>query len=278
MKNCSFVYGCGVFGSRPSGTESDKLCITAPEIPSNCPYCYAKEKFGNKPLMPKNFNEAIYYRDKLILALSQKSPEIFVGSIMGDFLTPEHITNDDLVDIFTIIESRPKHLVMLLSKNPGRYVDFVKNVWKKELPVNAWCGTSIENNYYKRRADYLRELKSLSPNTHIWVECEPILGMCDMVDFTSIDHVNVSGLGGDQIYTGQNGNRFSSYFSEDWVISLFKNESLNNKKISMWEGLSSKCKSEIIKSHVSHEMYEELHKQNGSFNRKDENDIFKPMW
>lgn len=276
-KTLNIVYGCSVFGVRPKGTKPEDICITQPEIPSNCPYCYAKCKFSDKEMMPKDFSKPIYYRDKLLEIQNIKTPEIFTGSIMGDFLSP-YITNDQLVDMFSLMEECPQHLFLMLSKNTPRYVDFTKNVWKRDLPKNIWVGTSIENHHYKKRADFLRELKELSPKTKVWIESEPTIGYHTKTDFTDIDYVSISHLGEDQIYTSQQGKKFSSYFEEGWILSIFHNPTLDSSKISIWDGTRKKCKSPEIIHHKNYNMYEELHILNGRLQKNKEKDDFSSLW
>lgn len=278
-KTINFVYGCSVFNTKPENTKPEDRCITISDIPKACPYCYAKAKFSTRPEMNGHFHIPTFYGDKIIEEIqSVKTPEIYVGSIMGDFLSP-HITNDNLVHLFTSLENSPQHLVMLLSKNPARYVNFMENVWKRELPSNVWYGTSVENEFYTKRIDYLRRLKELSPNIKIWVEVEPILGMHTKTDFTGVSHVSISLLGEDQIYTDKNGKNFSSYFREEWVQSIFDNSTIDNKLLSVYEKITYRCRSMEIKNHVNHNMYHELHKQNGLNKNNDKEDhIFESMW
>ncbi len=262
-KTCNFVYGCSVFRSSKNGS---------------CPYCYARYKnFGMQGLTDKDFLSPKYYPEKLEAALSQSTQELFVGSIMGDFLSPD-ITDENLIDIFSKIQSHPQHLFMVLSKNTPRYIDFFKNVWKEKIPRNVWCGTSIENEYYRKRADWLRELKDFDPDCHIWIESEPTIGFHNKTDFSGIDYLTVSLLGEDMIYTSQQGKRFSSYFKEEWILSLFTNPTLDTRIMSIWEGVTRKCKSPIILNHYNYSMYYELHKLNGKIKDKEIKTEFNSLW
>lgn len=224
-KTINFVYGCDSFGEG-----------------NYCQYCYVKAKFSNK----MDFHHPKYYPEKLIEKLSQKIPDIFVGSIMGDFLS-HSITDDNLSHIFSTIEEHPQHLVMLLSKNPDRYVEFRDNVWKRNLPNNILYGTSMENERFRHRLDPLKELQS--SGNRIWLEIEPILGFFDNVDFSGLSYVSCSSLGEDQIYRDKAGRKFSSLFDENWMLSIIENKTLDINILSIYSNIRNKSKSPKILSH-----------------------------
>lgn len=278
-KTFNICYGCNVFG-KYNNNEGDiyKRCKINPSIPTSCPYCYVRFKmYPTRGQSDQEFFIPKYNWKALEDAISIKTPEIFTGSIMGDFLSP-NIKDEEIYELFSRIENEcPQHLFMMLSKNTPRYVDFAKNVWKKDLPKNIWCGTSIENHHYRKRADFLRELKEFSPNINIWVESEPTIGYHTKTNFTDIDYVSISHLGEDQIYTSQQGKKFSSYFEESWILSIIHNPTLDSSKISIWDGTRKKCKSPEIFHHKNYNLYEDLHRLNGRL-QNNQKDDFSSLW
>ena len=206
-------------------------------------------------------------------AVSIKTPEVFVGSIMGDFMSPS-ITNKEIARIFELIGSKAsQHLFLMLTKNTYRYINFLE-WYGHPLPHNVWCGTSIESERYKARADILRMIKRYSPDTHLWIEVEPILGYHNNTDFSCIEYISVSLLGEDWIYTSDSGQKFNSYFKEDWVLSILNNSTVNRQRVSIYEKIIRKCLSTLITQHVNYSMYKELQLMNAQTKASN----FSPIW
>lgn len=273
-KTFNIVYGCNVFGTTDRKMSVNERCTTDPTTPSSCPYCYVRHKmYPTRGLTDEQFSKPYVNWKALDDAIAIKTPEVFVGSIMGDFMSPA-ITNEELQRIFeTIREKASQHIFLLLTKNTYRYVNFLQ-WYGQPFPSNVWCGTSIENNYYSGRADLLRRIKEYYPGTHLWIEVEPILGFHDHTDFTDIEYVSVSLLGEDQVYTDKTGRKFSSCFREEWVLSLLLNPTINRDRVSIYEKITHRCKSPLITEHVNYSMYKELQKINAKASKSD----FSPIW
>jgi hypothetical protein len=69
------------------------------------------------------------------------------------------------------------------------------NVWSPPWPLpNVWVGTSIENDDYAWRADYLRQAQASTR----FLSLEPLLGPLPSLDLTGVDWVIVGGESGPQ--------------------------------------------------------------------------------
>ena len=273
-KTFNIVYGCDVFNKDHTQLCLQERCITRPIVPSSCPYCYVRYKmYPTRGLSDEQFSHPYVNWKALDDAIAIKTSEVFVGSIMGDFMSPS-ITNEEIAKIFELIESKAsQHLFLLLTKNTYRYINFLE-WYKKPLPCNVWCGTSIESERYKDRADILRMIKQYSPHTHLWIEVEPILGNHTNTDFSGIEYISVSLLGEDQIYTSESGQKFNSYFKEEWVLSLLNNPTVDRTRVSIYQKITHKCKSPLITQHANYSMYKELQRMNSQTQSSD----FSPIW
>ena len=132
----------------------------------------------------------------------------------------------------------------------------------------------VESERYKERANILRTIKRYSPNTHLWIEVEPILGYHTNTDFSNIEYISVSLLGEDQIYTSESGQKFNSYFKEEWVLSLLNNSTVDKARVSIYQKITHKCKSPLITQHINYSMYKELQMMNSQIKSSD----FSPIW
>lgn len=180
--------------------------------------------------------------------------EIYIGSIMGDFLSPS-ISDKDIAFAFDTFGDFPQHVFFLLSKNAGRYYKFLRDYYQKPLPDNIIIGTSVENDGFRHRVDLLRESLKISPNTRLWLEIEPLLGFHHKTDFSGIEYVSCSCLGKDQIYY-QNGKRFPWIFREEWMLSIIDNITLDKKNLSICYNIKNLCVSSEIKNWEDPNLYE----------------------
>ena len=110
---------------------------------------------------------------------------VFVNS-MSD-LFHEQVPWEYIDQVFDVMERAPQHTFQVLTKRPERMRALARLV-----PPNVWLGTSIENDRWVKRADYLRE----TPPCVRFLSCEPLLGPLPSLDLTAIDWVIVGGESG----------------------------------------------------------------------------------
>lgn len=223
-----------------------------------CPYCYAREKFSSKDFFQNGFDRPVYNLkafDNL-----KRRPEIYVGSIMGDICTPA-ISDDVLREIFRRCSVEfPQHLFFLLTKNPQRYFTFFD---KYEIlpPKNVYFGTSIENERYGYRLEHLKRLKRLDPETHLWVENEPLFGLHRDIDYTDVEYQSVSAIGLDQTYRSTaDGHvlRKCELWNDDWIESLYRNPTVNHSRLSIYKNIKELTRLEHIKRFQNFNLYDLL--------------------
>lgn len=117
--------------------------------------------------------EPTLHPELLFDPLDHKKPAVigvcFTGDLFGDWVDPEQIITKgmayaELRDwILTTIRYGPKHTFLFLTKNPKGY-----QKWGK-FPDNAWCGTTITNNY-----TYIGDMVRIQAK-HKWLSIEPLL-------------------------------------------------------------------------------------------------------
>jgi protein gp37 len=96
--------------------------------------------------------------------------------------------------LWELIRATPWLDWLLLTKRAERIAQCLPDDWGTGYP-NVWLGVSIENNEFRHRADFLREI----PAPVRFVSYEPALGPLDLLDLTGIDWV---------IYGGESGPKF----------------------------------------------------------------------
>ena len=167
------------------------------KVSPGCANCYAetlaltrlagKTGYPGLPWTPENAAANVMLRpDRLRLPLGWKAPRrVFVNSmsdLFHDLVPWEYIDQ-----VFDVMERAPQHTFQVLTKRPERMRAIARLV-----PPNVWLGTSIENNRWTVRADYLRE----TPRATRFLSCEPLLGPLPSLDLTDIDWVIVGGESG----------------------------------------------------------------------------------
>src|SRR5690606_6417351 len=101
---------------------------------------------------------------------------------------------------FQVLTKRTGRMRDVLREHPNWTADHWSGDWthsaRMELgdwPLpNVWLGTSIENDRFTFRADFLRE----TPATVRFLSCEPLLGPLPSLDLTGIDWLIVGGESG----------------------------------------------------------------------------------
>jgi protein gp37 len=193
------------------------------KVSPGCANCYA-ERFAERfrgvaghpfehgfdlQLRPERLDEPLHWR---------KPRRVFVCS-MADLFHPD-VPDEFIGSVFTSMSYVPSHTFQVLTKRPERMASFLSGVatspqgWLThngmdpkgiargdnlgqiihgDWPMpNVWLGTSIENDRFVGRADYLCQ----TPAAVRFVSAEPLLGPLPSLDLTGIDWVIVGGESG----------------------------------------------------------------------------------
>ena len=131
-----------------------------------------------------------------------KNPHTIFVCSMSD-LFHESIPFSFIDSVIDIIYACPQHRFQLLTKRTERMAEYFLT---RDIPQNAWLGTTIDIKSSKQRIDYLRIL-----NAPIrFLSCEPLLEDLGFLDLNNIDWVIVG---------GESGNK-ARPMKKEWVLSI----------------------------------------------------------
>lgn len=162
------------------------------KVSPGCDNCYAERlavrlhAMGN-PRYENGFKVTLH-PDKLQEPLRWRSPRVVFVNSMSDLFHPD-VPEDFIWSLIETVEAVPRHTFQVLTKRPQRAVQVLDGF---RLPPNLWMGTSIENDRYVFRADYLRKI---AVDTR-FLSCEPLIGPLPSIDLTGIGWVIVGGESG----------------------------------------------------------------------------------
>jgi protein gp37 len=155
-------------------------------------------------LLPRWNGTAIFMADRIGEPLKWRQPKrVFVNS-MSD-LFHDDITDDQITEIFTIMAHCQQHTFQVLTKRPGRMLDWMRSAigfsqhaamlagWP--LP-NVHIGVSVEN---QDAANERIPLLLQCPASVRWVSVEPLLGpveLCRVGDDEEFPGVRYNALSG----------------------------------------------------------------------------------
>ncbi|MGH2587792.1 MAG: DUF5131 family protein [Dehalococcoidia bacterium] len=161
------------------------------KVSPGCAHCYAEafaERFRGVLGHPYEQGfEPKLWPERLTLPLTWKrARRIFVNS-MSDLFHP-FVPDAYVHRVFEIMEQAAHHTFQVLTKRPERAAAMAADLpW----PPNVWIGTSIENQRFAFRTDFLHQI----PATVRFLSCEPLLGPL-VLDLTAIDWVIAGGESG----------------------------------------------------------------------------------
>ena len=142
------------------------------QISPGCANCYAMRfanRFKGVPGHPYELGFELQLREeRLLQPLEWKRPRrIFVNS-MSD-LFHEGVPDTYIRQVFEVMAEAEQHTFQVLTKRPERAKQLAPELpW----PENIWFGVSVENSYWTRRIDALRDV----PAAIRFLSCEPLLG------------------------------------------------------------------------------------------------------
>ncbi len=176
------------------------------KISDGCANCYAERMAMRLKKMGQNNYangfELTLHPHVLQLPLKWKTPKsIFVNS-MSD-LFHQNIPFNFVRQAFDVIEQAQQHRFQILTKRASRLAELASSLhWVK----NIWIGVTVENDSWKSRMDYLREV----PAALRFLSLEPLLGPLPGMDLAGIDWVIVGGESGPG----------ARPMEEEWVLDI----------------------------------------------------------
>lgn len=201
-----------------------------------CQFCYAEvwakrtgfDVWGKtKPrrtLSDKNWNRPlIWNRDAEKDGFSHK---VFCSS-MCDIFEDHPTVIQELKRLWPLIRKTPRLEWQLLTKRPERIKESLPDDWGDKGYPNVWLGSTVENNDYADRADYLREI----PCKVRFISYEPALGPLDALDLTDLHWI---------IYGGESGPNFREH-DPAWARSM--RDRCHNAGVAFYYKQSSALKS-----------------------------------
>lgn len=177
--------------SRIEWTQSTWNPVTGcSSISEGCQHCYAKRMASRlKGMGLSRYKDGFYvtiHRDLLSVPFHWKKPRLIFVNSMGD-LFHDHVPFSFIKDVFSTIESAPRHTFQLLTKRADR---LAKLADKLSWPHNLWVGVTVELQQYIDRIDKLRQV----PAAVRFVSFEPLLGP---VKSLRLDNINWAIVGGE---------------------------------------------------------------------------------
>lgn len=159
---------------------------------AGCEHCYAAtlakrlKAMGN--VRYKNGFEVTVHRDLFTRPLEWKKPKMIFVNSMSDIFH-EKISNEDILQLFEIMNKAHWHTFQVLTKRPDRLVDLSSQI---NWTPNIWMGVTVENTCALER---LAKLKRCGAKIK-FVSAEPLLESINQIDLNGIDWLIVGGESG----------------------------------------------------------------------------------
>lgn len=180
-------------GSRIEWTEATWNPLTGcTKVSPGCKHCYAERMSKRLKLMGQpsyqNGFKLTMHEHLVELPLKWRKPRrIFVNS-MSD-LFHKDVPLDFIQRVFDTMVRASQHQFQVLTKRPERVAELNDAL---QWPSNIWMGTSVENQDYAFRIDYLRQTDAQVK----FLSLEPLLGPLVNLDLEGIDWAIVGGESG----------------------------------------------------------------------------------
>lgn len=162
------------------------------KLSAGCRECYAEVMARRlKAMGTPGYEDGFAFREhsgRVDGPRSIRKPTVFFVNSMSD-LFHEKATEIHLDAVFRTIEETPRHTYQILTKRPHLMAAYFRT---REVPQNAWLGTSIENEKTKFRLDELRQVAARTR----FLSCEPLLDGLGPLALDGIHWVIVGGESG----------------------------------------------------------------------------------
>ncbi|MFA5592703.1 MAG: phage Gp37/Gp68 family protein [Micavibrio sp.] len=162
------------------------------KISPGCKFCYA-EKFAKRleSMGVENYRNGFkltLHPHMLDKPLSWKKPSIIFVNSMSD-LFHKDVPDKFIMKVFKTMNEAHWHQFQVLTKRPERVLEMNERL---NWTPNIWMGTSVENEDYTDRIDYLRQTSAYIK----FLSLEPLLGPLKKLKLSNIDWVIVGGESG----------------------------------------------------------------------------------
>ncbi|MGH1600822.1 DUF5131 family protein [Campylobacter majalis] len=176
------------------------------KVSSGCNNCYAETMARRLQAMGNvDYKDGFKFKmlkERLDEPKNNKKPTLYFVNSMSD-LFHEKMEISFLDSIMETIVQTPHHQYQILTKRPHRMRGYFID---KNIPENAWLGTTVESYQVKNRIDLIRDLNA----TIKWLSCEPLINNLGKLNLDGIDWVIVGGESG-----------FNARpMKEEWAISI----------------------------------------------------------
>lgn len=162
------------------------------KVSSGCNNCYAETMAKRLQAMGNaDYKDGFQFKmlkERLNEPKNNKKPTLYFVNSMSD-LFHEKMEISFLDSIMETIVQTPYHQYQILTKRPHRMREYFIN---KNIPENAWLGTTVESHQVKNRIDLIRDLNA----TIKWLSCEPLINDLGNLNLDGIDWVIVGGESG----------------------------------------------------------------------------------
>lgn len=213
------------------------------KISAGCEHCYA-ERMARRlhamknPRYQNGFNVTIH-RDLFNKPLTIKVPHMIFVNSMSD-LFHNIIPDDDIIEIFKVMNQAHWHTFQILTKRPERLVRMNNENLLTWTP-NIWMGVTVENQQSIERIDLLRNV-----NADVkFLSCEPLLEDLGHINLNNIDWVIVGGESGPD----------SRVMEEGWVQNILTE--CENQDVpfffKQWGGKNKKKSGRLLNNRVYNE-------------------------
>jgi protein gp37 len=163
------------------------------KISPGCKYCYAEVLAKRLQRMGAHGYENGFgltlLPERLAIPLARRKPTVWFVNSMSD-LFHEGVSFEFIDQVFRTIRATPQHRYQILTKRPARMAVYFKT---REVPPNAWLGTSVENR--KHGIPRIATLRAISAPVR-FLSIEPLLEDVGQLDLTNISWVIVGGESG----------------------------------------------------------------------------------
>lgn len=149
------------------------------KVSAGCKNCYAERMInrfaGKSPAYPNGFDLTLKPH-KLRDPFSYQEPSMVFVNSMSDLFHHE-VPFEYIDQVMGVIHKCPQHVFQVLTKRPGRAVEYFDHYLNGEAPLNKvmpsnlWLGTSVEN---RATIDRIRSIKECPARVH-FVSFEPLL-------------------------------------------------------------------------------------------------------
>lgn len=163
------------------------------KISAGCKHCYAETLSRRLTAMGvkgyENGFVVTVHPERLGVPLRRKKPTVWFVNSMSDLFHPK-VPFAFIDEVMEIIRQTPQHTYQILTKRPGRMRQYFSG---RDVPSNAWLGTSVENKRHGvPRIDELREINA----SVRFLSVEPLLEDLGEITLRGIHWVIVGGESG----------------------------------------------------------------------------------